>query len=165
MLDTVLNRFFAPLLDRAVAVLRPIMPVLDVVSLCFALAGAVAIARHMIWPGLAVFAASRLLSAVAARGGRDAVCAVFEAVAFSALPFAFAMEAPERALASVFLIFGLSANTAASLACGRRLIGATELLAVFAVMAAFPVWFGAIAYTVGIACFAAAGVVVSGRRA
>lgn len=164
MLDALLSRIFAPLLDRLAAALNRIVPVLDVVSFCLALAGAAAIARHLVWPGLAVFAASRLLSAVAARGGRRAVLAVFEATGFAALPFAFVIADPERALASVFLIFGLAADSAAMLACDRRLIDATVLLAVFAGAAAFPAWYGPIAYGTGIACFVAAGVTVSSRR-
>jgi phosphatidylglycerophosphate synthase len=97
---------------------------------------------------------------------------VLDMLITAAVPFAFALAEPGRALAAMFLMLGLVARAAAiddtvrPLATdpaigffGRvgRLVEKTDLFAAFALACLFPAWFSLIAYTVGIACFIAAG--------
>ena len=87
-------------------------------------------------------------------------------------PFAFALAAPSRALAAMFLMLGLVARAAAATAAARlqdsgpilagleqasALVGKTELFVAFAAACVFPNWFSLIAYVVGILCFVAVG--------
>lgn len=118
------------------------------------------IARHNVWIGLALFAAARVAAAAVARSG---LTEMYRTVAFASLPFALVLDAPERALPAVFLMFGLAANAAASLKLESRLIGESELLVLFLLAAFFPPWFGLIAYAGGVLCFVAAGLAASRR--
>jgi phosphatidylglycerophosphate synthase len=84
----------------------------------------------------------------------------------SAIPFAFALAEPNRALAAMFLLLGLTVRAGASSTEGDdsgplgqlgALVGKTELLIAFALACIFPNWFSMIAYCVGVLCFLAAG--------
>jgi hypothetical protein len=163
MLDAVLEKLSAPVLDRFAGPVDGRAKLLELAAFCLGLAAAALIARHLIWIGLALFAIARFLAAVAGRAGVSDLTEFYTAVAFAALPFAFVLEAPVRALPAVFLMFGLAANAAASLKFGRGLIGSAELLALFALAALLPAWFGLIAYVGGVLCFVAAGVSASRR--
>ena len=81
------------------------------------------------------------------------------AIAGAGLAFAFALAEPDRALAAMFLMFGLVARTAADAIAptDTGLIGKIELFVAFAVACLFPRWFSIVAYAFGILCFVAAG--------
>lgn len=163
MLDSLLEKSFAPMLDRFAPVFAARAKFHELVLFCVGLVAAAAIARHWVFAGLALFAASRLAVSVAARAAVSDVSAVYGTVAFAALPFAFALEAPVRALPAVFLMFAMSANAAANLKLGARWVGESELLFLFLLAALFPDWFGPIAYVGGVLCFVASGVAAARR--
>ena len=94
MLDAALGRILTRVLGPIASRIGAPAKTLDIVAFCIGLAAVVLIARHFIWAGLAVFLAARLLAAVAAD---DNAAEVFAVVAFAALPFAFALDAPVRA--------------------------------------------------------------------
>ena len=162
MLDAVLGRILRRLLDPLASRIGARAKLLNIVAFCIGLAAVALIARHFIWVGLAVFLAARFLAAAAGRD--DDAAEVFSVVAFAALPFAFALDAPTRALPAVFLMFGMIANAAARLKFGPSLIGAAELFGVFVLAALLPEWFGLIAYVTGVLCFVAAGVRIAASR-
>lgn len=163
MLDAVLERCAAPVLDRFAAPVGGRAAILELGAFCISLAAVPLIARHFVWIGLALFVAARILAGVAGRARASDLTEIYETVAFAALPLAFVLEAPVRALPAVFLMFGLAANTAISLKFGRGLIGSAELLILFVLAALLPAWFGLIAYVGGVLCFVAAGVSASRR--
>lgn len=163
MLDTVLEKIFAPVLDRFAGRVAGRANALELVAFCISLAGVPLIGRHLVWIGLAVFVVGQIVAAVAARAGGGALADIYRAVAFAALPFAFVLDAPVRALPAVFLMFGLAANAAVSVKFGRSLIGVAELLILFILASVLPAWFGLIAYAGGVLCFVAAGVEASRR--
>ncbi len=83
---------------------------------------------------------------------------VLSPTAGAGIAFAFALAEPDRALAAMFLMFGLVARTASDTgATSPGLIGKTELFIAFAAACLFPQWFSVIAYLVGILCFVSAG--------
>ena len=164
MLDVVLGRVLARFLDPFASRIAVHAKLLDIVAFCIGLAAVVLIARHFVWLGLAVFLAARLLAFAAVRAADDDAAEVFAVVAFASLPFAFALDAPVRALPAVFLIFGMVANAAARLKFGPSLIGAVELALVFVLAALLPDWFGLIAYVTGVLCFVVAGVRIAASR-
>jgi hypothetical protein len=163
MLDTVLEKIFAPVLDRFAGRVAGRAKVLELIAFCVCLAGVPLIARHFVWIGLAVFGAGQIIAAISARADGSELKQIYRSVAFAALPFAFVLDAPVRALPAVFLMFGLAANTAVAVKFDRSLIGVAELLILFILASAFPAWFGAIAYAGGVLCFVAAGVEASRR--
>jgi phosphatidylglycerophosphate synthase len=87
------------------------------------------------------------------------------------VPFAFALAEPDRALAAMFLMFGLVIRAGAAVGVrpsgagvlgvaleqSGMLVGKSELFIAFALACVFPQWFSIIAYAVGILCFIAAG--------
>ncbi len=84
----------------------------------------------------------------------------------AAVPFAFALAEPDRALAAMFLLLGLVVRAGATAGSNLApagvgqlgtLIGKIELLIAFALACIFPNWFSLIAYSIGILCFLAAG--------
>ncbi len=128
-------------------------------------AGLVVIGHRHYLPGLALLALAGALDAldgpVARLGGGSAPLEqVLSLVLAAAVPFAFALAEPDRALAAMFLMLGLVARAGAATiqpsALGS-LIGKTELFIAFALACVFPQWFSLIAYAVGILCFVAAG--------
>jgi hypothetical protein len=94
-----------------------------------------------------------------------------ELVWSASLPFGFALAAPERVLAAMFLMLGLVARAAALTAnapsapgiagevtkFGADFVGQTELTIVYAILCVFPHWFSMAAYALGIACFVMTG--------
>lgn len=97
---------------------------------------------------------------------------VLDVIITTAIPFAFALAEPGRALAAMFLMLGLVARAGAMdtaalptgpdpvvIYFGRvgRLIEKTELFIAFALVCVFPQWFSIIAYALGILCFIAVG--------
>jgi hypothetical protein len=160
MLDALLARLSAPVRNAIAPLFASRGNSLELVLFCLALTGAALIAHHWVFAGLVLFALARIFASAAAPSGVAAVCG---AVAFAALPFAFALEAPVRALPALFLIFALSAVSAARLKLGAKLIGETELFLLFLATALFPDWFGPIAYVGGVLCFVATGVAAARR--
>jgi phosphatidylglycerophosphate synthase len=96
---------------------------------------------------------------------------VLSLVVSAGVPFAFALAEPDRALAAMFLLFGLVVRAGSAVAVKasgtgivdaaldqtRMLVGKSELFIAFALACIFPLWFSIIAYIVGILCFVAAG--------
>jgi hypothetical protein len=163
MLDALVERLFAPVLDRVSGRVERHAITFDLVAFVIGLGAAVLIARHFVWIGLAAFVLGRMLAAVAVRAGAGDLSGITRAVAYAALPFAYVLDAPVRALPAVFLLFALVANTAVAVKFSRSPIGATELLIVFILATVLPDWFGLIAYAGGVLCFVAAGVEASRR--
>ena len=101
---------------------------------------------------------------------------VLSLTAAAGIAFAFALAAPDRALAAMFLMLGLVARTAAEsgarsamsvpVAVATGLVGKCELFVTFALACLFPDWFSIAAYLVGILCFVSAGsrVAVAAQR-
>jgi hypothetical protein len=166
MLDAVLGRLFGPALEVVARRVGRGATALALVAFVAGLAAVPLIAWNLFWTGGAVFLASRLLAGIASRASAEnaSVGPVLAAVNFAALPFGFALGDPVRALPAVFLMFGLSAQSAATLRYGRGWIADTELLIAFAVMCVFPDRFSLIAYIIGVACFVSAGVRIAARR-
>jgi phosphatidylglycerophosphate synthase len=129
------------------------------------------IAHQHFYFGLGFLTAARLADvlggAVARRAGPTAFGAALDrllgAVSAGAVPFAFALAEPERALAAMFLMLGLVVRAGAETFHDAKpapfgfLIGKSELFLAFAAACLFPNWFSVIAYGLGILCFVAAG--------
>lgn len=164
MLETLLGRVFGTWLDNVARHTRA--PLLALIAFVLGLGAVPLIAINHAWIALALFAATRIALAVAARASEDdaASVSVFDAIGFASLPFAFALADPIRALPAVFLMFGFVALFAATLKFGRTFIGSVELLIVFVIVSVFPGWFGIVAYSAGVLCFVAAGVRVAAPR-
>jgi len=116
------------------------------------------------WIALPVLLIGLLLSALGRTTSSEhikALSATFDLVVFAGLPFGFALGDPARAVAASFLLFGLIGLGAASLiANANRTLAETDRVAcivAFTLACVFPLWFGLIAYVLGISCFAAAG--------
>jgi phosphatidylglycerophosphate synthase len=91
---------------------------------------------------------------------------VLDLIITAAVPFAFALAEPERALAAMFLMLGLVARAAAAASLPgpmvglpeqNSLIGKTELFVAFALACILPDRFNLIAYVAGVISFLAAG--------
>lgn len=116
---------------------------------------------------LGCLAAARLFDAldgpVARRAGLTALGptldTVVDLIASAAIPFAFALADPSRALAAMVLILGLAARTAAATIAvpAGPTIGKSELFLAFAIACVFPDRFSLVAYAVGILCFVVLG--------
>ncbi len=166
MLDAVLGRLFGPALGAVARRFGRGATALALLAFVVGLAAVPLIAWNFLWAGAAVFAVSQILAAIAARASAEnaSLGPVLEVVNFAALPFGFALGDPARALPAVFLMFGLSAQAAATLRYGRGFIANTELLIAFAVACVFPDRFSLVAYIIGVLCFVSAGVRVAARR-
>ena len=83
---------------------------------------------------------------------------VLELLVCAAVPFAFALAQPDRALAAMFLLLGLVARAGTAAVSEKHAwLGTAELFAAFAIACIFPSWFSIIAYAIGILCFVDAG--------
>lgn len=107
------------------------------------------------WLGLALILMSRALAFAASDDGARGTA--LDLVFFASLPFAFALADPSRALAATFLLFGFVAASAMG-ERGTHRIDAIVCTLAFAVACAFPGRFSLVAYGLGLACFAVAGV-------
>ncbi len=159
MLDTVFRRLGAPLLDRLAGSLAGSLAgrgqVVSLVGFVVSLAGAALISRHFAGIGLIFFALGSVLAALAARLEPQPLGFLFAAVSFAAIPFAFALASPQRALSLIFLLFGMTVEAVARARLGPGFIGEGELLLVFVLLAIFPG--GLVAYIAGVLCFVSAG--------
>lgn len=185
MLDTRLRPILDPLLDRAARRLaehRVSADALTAVGFALGLAACIAIAVEAYALGLALILANRIFDgldgAVARRAGVTDFGGFIDTVAdflfYAAVPFAFALAEPDRALAAAFLILsfvgtGTSFLAFAAIAARRAmttdryglksiyylggLTEGTETLLVFVLMAVMPRWFEALAYGFGALCW------------
>jgi hypothetical protein len=127
-----------------------------------ALASVPLIATGRSWFALPVLLSGLVLMASGSAGARASqLSAALLLVVFAALPFAFALDDPARALAATFLLFAMIAAGAASLFANadRRLpiVDIALCTSAFVLACLFPSWFSLIAYALGLLCFIAAG--------
>jgi hypothetical protein len=155
MIDRLLERYCAPLLGRFAVSLSGRGQWLSLSALIISLVGAALISRHLVWIGLGVFALSLGLAAVAARQPQP-LDFLFAAVRFAALPFAFALDSPERAVSLIFLLFAMTVEAVARTRLGPGVLGAGEWFLIFVLLAVFPG--GLVAYGAGVLCFVSVGV-------
>lgn len=183
MLDAVLRRNTESILAPAAARLATLgvrANALTLAAFAGSVAALLAIAHRDYRAGLGLLLLGRVFDGldgpVARREGASASGAYLDAtldlLAGAAVPFAFALAQPDRALAAMFLMLGLLARASAAIGQARlgagqltMLIGKTELFAAFALACLFPNWFSIIAYAIGIACFIAAGARVAAAMA
>jgi phosphatidylglycerophosphate synthase len=185
MLDAYVRPIFDPPLDRAAEALARRGVTANAVTAAGAalgLAACVAIALGAYEAALVLILANRISDgldgALARRTAVTDLGGFFDTVAdflfYSAVPFAFALAEPERALAAAFLIFsfvgtGVSFLAVAAIAArramtteryGRKsiyylggLAEGAETILVFALMALRPDWFEPLAYGFGALCW------------
>lgn len=138
--------------QRAAALgLSPVM--LSAAGLAVGLAALPSIALGHSWLGLVLILLSRVPALAGAVNARD-LAAKLSAIFYAGLPFAFALADPSRALAAAFALFGFVA-----FASVERIEAVEDIVCTLAFAAAcvFASWFSLIAYALGIACFAVAG--------
>lgn len=169
MLDSLLRRQLSPYIALPATRLstRVGANTLTLVAFVAGAAALPAIGFHKYLVGLSLLAVARVLDAVdgpvaRARGTRPFgayLDQVLDLVLSAAIPFAFALAAPDRALAAMFLMLGLVARaaTSAGQTGDTNWIGKTELFVAFALACIFPDRFSVIAYVVGVLCFVSAG--------
>src|ERR1043165_5454151 len=121
MLDAAIRTLIDPPLARAAARLAPFAPRADAVTLLgfvLGLAAAAAIARHFYLAGLVLFVLNRTcdgLDGALARAAKPTDLGAFldialDFIVYAAIPFAFALADPSRALAACFLVFSFIAT-------------------------------------------------------
>lgn len=139
------DRLLFPLAERIPHSVRRLIPALTALALILA---AVAIAFHQAWLG-----AGLLLLGLTGAALRRAD-PLFP-LALLAVPFAFGLAMPERALAAMFLTLALAVVTIVL----KGGVSIVHWLAGLAFLAAciLPNYFSPLVYVVGIACFVAAG--------
>lgn len=122
--------------------------VLRIAGFAVTLAALPAVALGHGWIGLGLLLAGRALAVL---GGPSLA---LDLITLAGLPFAFALADPARAVAASFLMFGFVA-----VAASRRLDRIEEAVctAGLALACLVPSWFSLIAYGLGVACFAVAG--------
>ncbi|HVU19310.1 MAG TPA: hypothetical protein VHE09_01160 [Rhizomicrobium sp.] len=116
------------------------------------------------WLALPALLFGLILSAIGRANASAQVAAssiAFDVIVLAAVPFAFALADPTRALAAVFVLFAMVAAGAAALLANdeRKLTPVDEAVcaSAFALACMFPTWFGLIAYVLGLLGFIAAG--------
>lgn len=134
------------------------------VGFVLALSSVPLIASGHNWLALPVLLLGVLISAIGRANANvrvAALSAAFDFIVFAAVPFAFALADPARALAAAFLLFGMIAAGAAALFANedRELanIDIASCIFAFALACLVPQWFSLIAYVLGLLCFIAAG--------
>ena len=189
MLDAPLRRWIDPPLARAAVPLARYVRSADAVTIfgfALGLGAAMAIARHAYLIGLLLFALNRLcdgLDGALARATKVTDLGAFldialDFIVYAAIPFAFALADPTRALAACFLIFSFIGTCATFLAFavfaakrglatdlrGQKslyylggLSEGTETFLAFAIACLRPEWFSIVAYVFGALCFITAG--------
>ncbi|HXC57288.1 MAG TPA: CDP-alcohol phosphatidyltransferase family protein [Rhizomicrobium sp.] len=183
MLDAVLRRRLDGYIAPATALVAGLGVGANRLTVAAFLSGGVAlfdISRRYYLVGLLFLVAARLFDVLDGRVARlngetvfgAYLKSVLDLTVTAAIPFAFALAAPGRALAAMFLMLGLVARAGAASAAAQpvgqdpvivyfgrvgRLVEKTELFIAFALACVFPDWFSAIAYIVGMLCFIAVG--------
>ena len=186
MFDARIRRVIDPGLNRVGRALAGAgVPALAVTAAGFALglaaAGAIAFGGYL--AGLALILLSRIadgLDGAVARAGRPTAFGGFadsmaDFAFYAAIPFAFAVAAPERALAAAFLLMSFIASAVAFLnyallaarlgeppsdhkafVYAAGLTEGTETIALFVAMALVPAWFEPLAWGFGVLCWVTA---------
>lgn len=186
MLDIPLRRYILPILATPaarVAALGSSVNSLRVAGFVVGIAALPAIGRHAYLLGLALVAVGRLLDVMASAGAslkpRERydryLSLVLDIIWTASMALAFALGEPNRALAAMFLMFGLVARAAALSAeaqvmpgpvasmqgFGATLIGKTEIFVAYVLSCIFPDRFSIIAYALGMVCFVMTGSLVA----
>jgi phosphatidylglycerophosphate synthase len=168
MLDSILARYVSPRLAPVGTRISAIVPA-NLLTLAAFLSGAGALAmigyrKYLVALGLlALRGVLDVLDGTVARTQAPTrtvatLDRMLDLVVSAAVPFAFALAMPERALAAMLLMLGLVARAGAGSEAGvPLLVGKTELFLAFALACIFPDRFSVIAYAVGILCFISAG--------
>jgi phosphatidylglycerophosphate synthase len=189
MLDAPVRKLIDPPLAAIAVRLAPLgvtANALTIAGFAIGIGGVIAIALGHNLVGLVLIAANRILDgldgAVARRTAPTDIGAyldiAFDFTVYAAIPFAFALADPSRALPASFLILSFVATGTTFLAfavfAGKRgistdlrgrksfyylggLTEGTETFLVFALLCLFPQKFGIIAYIFGVLCFITAG--------
>jgi hypothetical protein len=175
MRETLGHWFDAPLMkvSARISALRGAPPALAIAGLVAGLLALPIIARQYYAIGFVIFLLGQAINALA-RATRDdrfgdddrgRWAFVVDGLTLPAVPFAFALADPGRALASSFLLFGFVVAAAASSAeRGARPMDRAACILAYAPACIFPERFGLIAYVLGTACFASAGIRLAGSR-
>lgn len=181
MLDGQLRLIIDSPLDRVAPRIAALGVRADWITLAAAMVAVAAmltVSRSHGWIALGLVLANRLLDGldgsvarVTKATNRGAYLdALSDALLFAGVPFGFALANPERAVAAVFLLFGLimlgmaSWTLAERRGVGGQPLGMLEALLITLVYASaclFPGWFSIGAYALGIAAFICAGVRVA----
>lgn len=121
------------------------------------LGAALAVALHHAWVGGGLLLAGTLAAgageALARRDGKPALPVL--PLGLLAIPFGFALAAPDRALAAIFLMFALTVLTV--LERGHVSVVTWLVAAAFLIACIFPDHFSLLAYIIGVIAFIAAG--------
>lgn len=181
MLDAQLRRVIDPPLAAAaprIAALGLGAHWLTLAAGVAAVAAMLTVSRSHFWIALGLILLNRLLDgldgAVARITRTTDRGAYLDALAdvplFAGVPFGFALATPERAVAGVFLLFGLTMYATASWAQGAKrggtgqpfgMLEALILTLVYTLACVLPGWFSIGAYALGIAAFICAGLRVA----
>lgn len=178
MLDRFLRPYFATLLKPFAANLsQRNIPAwgIGLLSLATTLGACVAVGRRTYLLGLAgliVAGALDLLGSAVARltAGEPSdvrIDRIMGLLAAALIPFAFALAQPDRALAAMFLLLGLTVWSAARSSDDGvgSLLGKSELFVGYSIACLLPDWFSVVAYVTGTVCFMSAGIDVAALRA
>lgn len=181
MLDPLIRRYASRLLAAPTVRIQALgasRVMLTVAGFMVGVAAVPAIARHAYFFGLVLIAAGRLADAAASAVTLPKppepfgvyLRQVLDMTWTASVPFAFALAQPDRALAAMFLMLGLTARAAAltsdaklpgrlvdAVGFGAGLIGKFEIFVAFALACIFPDWFSIVAYGLGMLCFVMTG--------
>jgi hypothetical protein len=122
------------------------------------------------WVGLIAFLLGRGMDALRIGAAEGGIGAALNIILIAGVPFAFALADPGRALAANFALFGFVALCAIPTAFpgetrGLRLLDGLLAMLGIALACLLPQWFSAIAYALGVLCFAACGARIVLHRA
>ena len=165
MLDAILSRATAPYLTPVGARLSANLssPMLTVAAFVAGAAALPAIGFPKYWVALGLLVLRAILDGLAGLVApavvRPPLDRMLDLVLSAAIPFAFALAMPERALAAMFLLLGLVVRAGSASAAGEseELVGKTEFFLAFALACILPDRFSIIAYVIGVLCFVGAG--------
>ncbi|MBL6939112.1 MAG: hypothetical protein ISR49_14890 [Alphaproteobacteria bacterium] len=167
MLDAVLSRAAAPYLAPAGARLSSSISttVATVAAFVSGAAALPAIGFRKYWLALGLLVLRAILDVLAGAIARAkpptaaeaALDRTLDLVLSAAVPFAFALAMPDRALAAMFLLLGLVVRAGSTDVVAEEVVGKTELLIAFALGCIFPDRFSIVAYVIGVLCFVGAG--------
>jgi phosphatidylglycerophosphate synthase len=189
MLDEPLKKWIDPLYSRAADALawrnvRPSRVVLVGFLLSIAAFPAIMLGHYII--ALVLIAFGRSVDGLGSAVRRqtrstdlgDFLDIALEYIYCAAIPFAFALADPSRALAASFFIFGFTVSAATFLAYSKfaakrgidvkvggvkgvshvaGLTDGAEAFIAFTIICIHPEWFGIVAYVFGVVCFVSAG--------
>jgi hypothetical protein len=175
MIETVLTRFYDPIMSRIAAGLADVgvrPRSLMVLAFVYAAGAAAFVAAHSGWVALAFLVLSRLTIELGSVHGLHKPLHVVELadlVLYAALAFGFAVANPDLAQAAAFLLLGIvifaiclsQAQVKSTADRTMRTIVGIVLFVVAAVACIKPETFALIAYAAGLVCFPAAGMLAA----